>query len=525
MRIYRKVISFIIILILLFSFIHADSYNIVDDRKYLIKNSYEIVNDGLNTVYNLNIKVLAGADSNSPYQRRLGFSIYPLPTSFFTDEWGNTYGIISVETLLPGQKVEVVVEKSILNGGIFYDDSIYRINADYSEFFKNSLNFKYINPGEKVESDNHQIKSKALELAKTGTTLEKAKKIYDFVNLHIKYDIDPRYANKGALSGFMTGRGVCDEYASLFTALCRAAGIPSRLVAGYWIEQDMEENIGMDVSTERHAWSEFYLPGEGWIPVEPTFIYTYNGKQIPNEYYFANIKSGDRHFINNYVSNQIESDIDVQYSYYKSSGTSLKIISGEESIKLLPKSDNSVLRMNLLDIEGNWAASYIQKLYEAGIVFPKEGNMYKPGDSITRAEFAAYLANAIGLGKTEGNGNYKDVSYENPYAGYIEAASEAGLIQGYNGYFYPEQSITRQDAAVIIMRALKLLNKNIETYTILNFRDKNTIADYAIESVKLVYELNIMKGKPDNLFAPKDFTTRAEAAKIICTFVEELKRP
>ena len=287
----------------------------------------------------------------------------------------------------------------------------------------------------------------------------------------------------------------------------------------------MRENEWTDASSERHAWSEFYLPGEGWIPAEPTFMYTYNGRQVPNEYYFANIRGGDRHFINNYVSSPIKSDIDVQYSYYDSNGTSLKLISGEDSIKLLPEGDSSISRMPLSDIGSNWAASYIQKLYEAGIVFPREGNMYKPGENITRAEFAAYLANAIGLQKGEGNGRYKDVPYENPYAGYIEAASMAGLIQGYKGYYYPENNITRQDAAVIMMRAMKLLNKNREAYFMPYFNDKKAIADYAADAVKVMYDLNIMRGKPNNLFAPKDFTTRAEAAKIIWTFMEDIKRP
>ncbi|MCQ1529986.1 S-layer homology domain-containing protein [Lutispora saccharofermentans] len=525
MKYYRKTISFIIILILLFSIVQGESYDTIEERKYLIRNSYEIINDGSNAVYNLDIKVLAGSDSNSPYQKSLGLSIYPLPANFYTDEWRNTYGVINVKTLMPGEKVDVVIEKTILNSGIAYEESIYKINADYREFFKNPLNLKYIKPGEKIESDNPQIMAKASELAKTGTTVEKAKKIYDFVNLHIKYDTNPVYANKGALSGLINGRGVCDEYASLFTALCRAAGIPSRVVAGYWIEEDMRDNEWTDVVSERHAWSEFYLPGEGWIPAEPTFMYIYNGKQVPNEYYFANIRSGDRHFINNYVSSPIKSDIDVQYSYYDSRGTSLKLISGEESIKLLPEGDSSVSRMPLSDIGSNWAAFYIQKLYEAGIIFPREGNMYKPGENITRAEFAAYLANAIGLQKAEGSGRYKDVPYGNSYAGYIEAASMAGLIQGYNGYYYPENNITRQDAAVIMLRALKLLNKNREAYFMPYFNDRKAIADYAADAVKVMYDLNIMRGKPNNLFAPKDFTTRAEAAKMIWTLMEEIKRP
>ncbi|WP_372995657.1 S-layer homology domain-containing protein [Lutispora sp.] len=520
MRFYRKVIPFILILILLVSAVSAESYSIQDERRYVVRNAYQIKNDGAKEVYNLNIKVLAGSDTDSYYQKNLAFNISPFPSSLSTDEWGNTYAHINIKELKPGQKIDVIVDREILNGGISYNKSIYGIKADYKDFLSNPSNYKYILPGEKIESDNPQIKAKALELTKTGTIVEKAKKIYDFVNLHIKYDATPNYANKGALSGFITGRGVCDEYASLFTALCRAAGIPSRVVEGYWLEDEVKENKWTDVSDRRHSWSEFYLPGEGWIPVEPTFIYTYNGKRVPNENYFANIGAEDKHLITSYMSNPIINDIDVQYSYYESDSVGMKLISGEESIMLLPKDSEGSSKKSLTDIEGNWAKDYIQKLYEADVVLPREGSMYKPGENITRAEFAAYLAKAIGLKEIEGAGNYRDVSSSNPYAGYIEAASKAGLIQGYNGYFYPEYNITRQDAAVIMERALKFLGKNqVKGSLVYSFADSKDISDYATDAVKLMYELNIMSGKPGNLFAPKDFTTRGEAAKIIWTFM------
>jgi len=520
MRFYRKFIPFILILILLVSAVSADSYSIQDERRYVIRNGYEIKNDGAKEVYNLNIKVLAGSDTDSPYQKNLAFNIYPFPASLSTDEWGNTYAYINVKELKPGQKIDVIVDREILNGGISYNKSIYTVKTDYKDFLSNPQNLKYILPGERIESDNPQIKAKALELTKTGTIVEKAKRIYDFVNLHIEYDTDPAYANKGALSGLITGRGVCDEYACLFTALCRAAGIPSRVVEGYWLEDEVKEGQWSDVSDKRHSWSEFYLPGEGWIPVEPTFMYIYNGKRVPNENYFANIEADDKHLIASYMSNPIKNDIDVQYSYYEAEGLSMKLISDEESIMLLPKDNVRPSTKALTDIEGNWAQYYIQKLYEAGVVLPKEGSMFKPEENITRAEFAAYLAKAIGLKEIEGSGSYRDVSASNPYAGYIEAASKAGLIQGYNRYFYPEYNITRQDAAVIMMRALKFLGKNEAKRSLsYNFSDNKEIADYAADAVKLMYELDIMKGKPGNLFAPKDFTTRGEAAKIIWTFM------
>lgn len=50
-------------------------------------------------------------------------------------------------------------------------------------------------------------------------------------------------------------------YASFFTSLCRGAGIPARIVSGVWISADIA-----DVVT--HYWSEIYLPGSGWFPVD-----------------------------------------------------------------------------------------------------------------------------------------------------------------------------------------------------------------------------------------------------------------
>jgi hypothetical protein len=63
-------------------------------------------------------------------------------------------------------------------------------------------------------------------------------------------------------------------------------------------------------------------------------------------------------------------------------------------------------------------------------------------------------------------------------------------------------------------RALDLLNINKDVY-LPDFVDKDSISDYAVESVGLMYNSNIMIGKPGFIFAPKNFATRAEAAKII----------
>lgn len=70
---------------------------------------------------------------------------------------------------------------------------------------------------------------------------------------------------------FSTRRGFCEHYASAFTLLMRAAGVPARVVVGY---QGGEVNPFTGHMTVRqsdaHAWSEVWLAGRGWTRVDPT---------------------------------------------------------------------------------------------------------------------------------------------------------------------------------------------------------------------------------------------------------------
>jgi hypothetical protein len=64
------------------------------------------------------------------------------------------------------------------------------------------------------------------------------------------------------------GKGVCADYAILYTALLRANRIPSRVVGGIPVTLILgEKDKTLDVG---HAWVEVKLPGYGWIPVDIT---------------------------------------------------------------------------------------------------------------------------------------------------------------------------------------------------------------------------------------------------------------
>ena len=73
---------------------------------------------------------------------------------------------------------------------------------------------------------------------------------------------------------FERRRGFCGHFASSFTALMRAAGVPARVVSGYrggrWVEAVGGQGYLDLRQSDAHAWSEVWLPGSGWVAVDPS---------------------------------------------------------------------------------------------------------------------------------------------------------------------------------------------------------------------------------------------------------------
>jgi hypothetical protein len=87
------------------------------------------------------------------------------------------------------------------------------------------------------------------------------RRIFHYVNDRIEYE---RVGGWDTAPNVLTrGTGSCSEYSFVFMALARAAGIPTRFCAGV-VERGDEASMD-DVF---HRWTEVYLPGYGWIPVD-----------------------------------------------------------------------------------------------------------------------------------------------------------------------------------------------------------------------------------------------------------------
>ena len=101
------------------------------------------------------------------------------------------------------------------------------------------------------------------------TVLERAKAIYDWTVENMYRDPETRGCGKGDVCYLLIRPGgKCTDISSVFVALCRAAGVPAREVFGLRLGKQAEH----DITTWQHCWSEFFLPGYGWVPADPADV-------------------------------------------------------------------------------------------------------------------------------------------------------------------------------------------------------------------------------------------------------------
>lgn len=180
--------------------------------------------------------------------------------------------------------------------------------------------------------------------------------------------------------------------------------------------------------------------------------------------------------------------------------------------------------------EASWAENYIAYLKSKGIM-NGDGNGYvRPGAAIKREEFLKILLEAMpplqsDTEKKESTElTFKDVKDGEWYETYIETAVEFGIVNGVSpDEFGIGLQITREDAAVMIYRAVEAQSKVIKEKTDgKDFSDETSISDYALNPVKTMQRAGIISGYDTGDFRPKNLVTRAESAKMIYSVLNNL---
>ena len=111
--------------------------------------------------------------------------------------------------------------------------------------------------------------------------LDKARAIYDYVFTTMRYDkTGTGWGHGDVLYACDAKKGNCTDFHSLFIAMARSQGIPARFEIGFPLppNQHSAEIAGY------HCWSDFYIDGKGWIPVDISEAWKHPEKR---DYFFG----------------------------------------------------------------------------------------------------------------------------------------------------------------------------------------------------------------------------------------------
>lgn len=163
------------------------------------------------------------------------------------------------------------------------------------------------------------------------------------------------------------------------------------------------------------------------------------------------------------------------------------------------------------DIQGHWGEQAIERWTDSGIINGDNGK-FRPNDSLTRGEMAVIIANLLNLENKSENNPFSDLD-DNWYTDALLACYEAGIFSGDEaGTIRPKDTITRQEAMVVLCNAMRIAPKE---GSLNNFDDGAAVAEWAAGFVKALTDAGIVNGVGDNMLQPNGEISRASVATIL----------
>ncbi len=168
----------------------------------------------------------------------------------------------------------------------------------------------------------------------------------------------------------------------------------------------------------------------------------------------------------------------------------------------------------------HWAASSIQRCVELGLFQGETASRFGVGHRMTRGAFAVVLCRFFGWETTVlAESTFPDVPADAWYAGAVEAACDHGAITRQSENFRPGEAITREELAVMLVRALGYGTiAGLAQELPMPFRDVDTNAGY----IAVAYRLGLVSGTSDTTFSPERTATREQAAVMLMRLHDRL---
>jgi hypothetical protein len=170
-----------------------------------------------------------------------------------------------------------------------------------------------------------------------------------------------------------------------------------------------------------------------------------------------------------------------------------------------------------------WAKPSIDFVTERELFLGTSKNTFSPNESMTRAMFVTVIGRLYerSYGSISGTGTFTDVDEKAYYARYVAWANEKGIIKGIGeNKFAPNEQVTREQMAVIMLNFASFLKKAVSGGGSLTYPDSASISSWAIDGAKYCQETKVITGREGGSFIPQGNATRAEVAAVIERFVK-----
>ncbi|MZQ74579.1 MAG: hypothetical protein GT589_00275 [Peptoclostridium sp.] len=191
-----------------------------------------------------------------------------------------------------------------------------------------------------------------------------------------------------------------------------------------------------------------------------------------------------------------------------------KIKNSKLSAKLKHFSSYAVVErtVEIPDALSHWAKKSIGSMASKDVVRGYADGTFKPENSVTRAEFAKLVVTAMELDTESYEGGFGDLD-GHWAADYVQTAKNSGIINGYaDGTFKPDGEITRAEMAAMLSRAVA---GKAGSVNLTQFADSHKIPAWASKGVEGAVAAELMKGDTNGKFNPEKLTTRAESATVV----------
>ena len=173
----------------------------------------------------------------------------------------------------------------------------------------------------------------------------------------------------------------------------------------------------------------------------------------------------------------------------------------------------------------NWFYDAVCYVSENGIFNGTSKTTFTPGGFMTRAMVVTVLARMAGIDETEyaGASGFSDVKQGSWYAPSVAWAAKYGIVLGTgNGRFSPDNYVTRQEMATMFVRYFTIFGVSLGDQNLTGSvpNDLDYAADWAKESILVLWQRGLLRGDGNGAVNPKRSMTRAECATL-CTRIHQ----